>query len=891
MKDSAAVYMIPRFKIIVVVLFFLALGTSYCPAVTFVWNGSDSEDWYDPGNWTPFGVPGTNDIIDITNGTIDLTSPVTIGGQLNWSGGLMWDSELTIATNGVLNIEGSVLISNDFNNYGTINWQAGSICFGANEGGLANQSTGTVNIQCDQTMSGGFFGNSGTIIKSAGTNTSLITSGFNEAAFYGNWLTLVQTGTLWFSNFDDGEVLYGDMEAALNATLLLSGNVFLQAPLNFGGAGTILVSNATIDGGPISGHLSCAATELLGDQGEVDVTSNSVLNIVGDLTVDENASLMNYGTINWLGGAIDDNGSIIDQPNALFTIDSAQPLNLYGGGGLGILGELLMEGGTNTCVIAEDFGSTGGGNPLIAVQGGTLFLSNFTGGDTLGGEIEVMTNATLLISGNMEVQLPLYLGGTGTILASNAFVYGAFSGQLACAASEINLDVPANGILNIVGDITNDGLNNSGTVNWQNGLFQDNGGIRNQTGSVFAMNSGQALTLSGGGGFEASGQILVQGGTNTCTIDEIYSTYGDDSPSIVVQSGTLWLKQCGLGVYITGDIEVATNASLLLSGRVVLTPPMNLGGAGTILMSNGTLDGTFTGRLGCTGAEITTGLTVTSNGTLNVVGDTIFDPGAPLINYGAMNWQGGLIDNDGGVYNQAGAVITINSGQPLTCWGLTGGPIFGGPGKILVTGGTNTVLFPDSDLSVSGKLEIQSGCLELGAYSSLQSSNMCFHITNPTNYGRLAFDWPIALSGNLSVVLDHGYVPNPGAAFDLVTYTSNPGYFDSIRLPSKYAWSTNYSPSQFTLTALGLKPVLVPSLVASGTPGQPSELQLTFTGNANAIYSVLATTNLALPLSCWSNLGTASALSSNSYQFVDPQSTNLAARFYGVRLGDDPGSP
>lgn len=887
MKDSAAVYMIPRFKIIVVVLFLLALGASYCPAVTFVWNGSDSEDWYDPGNWTPFGVPGTNDIIDITNGTIDLTSPVVIGGQLNWSGGTIWDSDLTVATNGVVNIEDSVLISNYFNNYGTINWQGGAFCFGANEGQLENQLTGTVNIQCDQTMSGSWFGNAGTVVKSAGTNTTLIATGFFGAAFSGNGLVSVQSGTLWLSNFDDGESLCGDMEVATNGTLLLSGLVVLQAPLNFGGAGTILMSNGIIDGGPFSGHLSCAATELWGGQGELEVTSNSVLNVLGDLTIDGGASLMNYGTLNWQTGVIEDDGLIYNQPGSVLNINSAQALTSYGDGDFYVSGGLMMNGGTNTCLITESFGAYGGSsNQIFDIESGTLYASNFTdGGDAFGGEFQIATNAVLLLSGVVTLNPPLNFEGAGTVLASNAFVYGSFSGGLSCAATEINLDVMSNGVLNIVGNITNDGLNNCGTVNWQSGLFQNNAGIGNKPGSVFVFNSGQALALSGGGGFEASGEILVQGGTNTCSINEMYyGTDGNGIPSIVVQGGTLWLND---SLDVTGDVEVATNASLLLSGSVTLTSPMNLGGAGTILMLNGTLNGTFSGHLNCTETEVTTGLTVTSNGTLTIVGHTIFDPSSPLINYGTVNWQNGLIDDESGIYNQSGAVLKINSGVPL---GAYGDGAFGGPGTIIISGGTNTA-YLQSDFGTSGKLQIQSGHLEVDGSSSFQGAVVCLHITNPTNYGQIILDEPTALSGNLSVGLDRGYVPNPGATFALVQYAGNSGYFGSLNLPSKYAWSTNYSPSQFTLTALGLKPVLVPSLVASGTPGQPSELQLTFTGNANAIYSVLATTNLALPLSCWSNLGTASALSSNSYQFVDPQSTNLAARFYGVRLGDDPGSP
>ena len=43
------------------------------------WTGSMNMDWFNPGNWSPAGVPASNDIVNLTNGTIVLTAPaVTI---------------------------------------------------------------------------------------------------------------------------------------------------------------------------------------------------------------------------------------------------------------------------------------------------------------------------------------------------------------------------------------------------------------------------------------------------------------------------------------------------------------------------------------------------------------------------------------------------------------------------------------------------------------------------------------------------------------------------------------------------------------------------------------------------------------------------------------------
>src|SRR5215475_14957502 len=66
------------------------LGAGHTSAqTTRTWNGSDNNDWFNPTNWIPTGVPAANDVITVSNGMVDLTAPVTIAGQLNWTGGIL----------------------------------------------------------------------------------------------------------------------------------------------------------------------------------------------------------------------------------------------------------------------------------------------------------------------------------------------------------------------------------------------------------------------------------------------------------------------------------------------------------------------------------------------------------------------------------------------------------------------------------------------------------------------------------------------------------------------------------------------------------------------------------------------------------------------------------
>jgi hypothetical protein len=57
-----------------------------------------------------------------------------------------------------------------------------------------------------------------------------------------------------------------------------------------------------------------------------------------------------------------------------------------------------------------------------------------------------------------------------------------------------------------------------------------------------------------------------------------------------------------------------------------------------------------------------------------------------------------------------------------------------------------------------------------------------------------------------------------------------------------------------------------------------------FTNYTDISFTVLASTNLALPLNLWSNLGAAveAPVGSGQFQFTDPQATNNAQRFYRV---------
>jgi hypothetical protein len=60
-------------------------------------------------------------------------------------------------------------------------------------------------------------------------------------------------------------------------------------------------------------------------------------------------------------------------------------------------------------------------------------------------------------------------------------------------------------------------------------------------------------------------------------------------------------------------------------------------------------------------------------------------------------------------------------------------------------------------------------------------------------------------------------------------------------------------------------------------------LQFSFTNAPAVSFTVLSTTNVALPLNQWQNLGNPTEGPAGQYQFTDPQATSKARQFYILR--------
>ncbi len=73
------------------------------------------------------------------------------------------------------------------------------------------------------------------------------------------------------------------------------------------------------------------------------------------------------------------------------------------------------------------------------------------------------------------------------------------------------------------------------------------------------------------------------------------------------------------------------------------------------------------------------------------------------------------------------------------------------------------------------------------------------------------------------------------------------------------------------------------SIVAGGATLTNGTFQVSFASHPGGSFSVLATTNLALPLSDWTVLGAVTEVAPGHYQFTDLEATNCPQRLYRVR--------
>ena len=274
-------------------------------------------EWNDTTIWSPAGIPGAGDFVHIGNQSIStngarevagfsqtggdliltdslqiIDGSLTVTGSSNWSGGGIIDS--TTNNTGTLTIAntGSLMIQGVFNtkflrgicllNLGTIQFEGPATINMLDSTLIENQALFDITVDADFSGSGdgGVFLNTGTLIKSGGTNVSQFGTAID---FQNDGGTIdVQSGTLRIDKFENSEnsIIKGIGTIQVPAAFSNDG---INAPGNSAGLLTYLINYNPSSTGVLEIELGGLTPGSGHDQ--LAVTGNAVLNGTIDVSV------------------------------------------------------------------------------------------------------------------------------------------------------------------------------------------------------------------------------------------------------------------------------------------------------------------------------------------------------------------------------------------------------------------------------------------------------------------------------------------------------------------------------------------------------------------------------------------------------------------------------
>ena len=300
------------------------------------WIGPSGGDWFNPGHWDPAGVPEATDTIHL-NGSPALSAPITIGGTLNWTGGMLGPGTFTVAPGGVLNITGpeeKAMLSLELRNRGTVNWSgSGGLTAYAQAADQAVKLVNEPGAVWEVTASGSLaessrfgwlpalsFENAGQLIKKENTSSFVLSAGLIN-----HGLIDLQSGGLLINgpNNSTGQWRVGagvTLRFVAGATVFESGAVLDllgSGALHLAGADVLFKTGSALNGGP-EALVQYQAGSMTFEPG-VAVAATTVNQIVGavvwngpldlpNLQLSGSGYLMgnltNAGVLNWTGGML-----------------------------------------------------------------------------------------------------------------------------------------------------------------------------------------------------------------------------------------------------------------------------------------------------------------------------------------------------------------------------------------------------------------------------------------------------------------------------------------------------------------------------------------------------------------------------------------------------------
>jgi fibronectin-binding autotransporter adhesin len=654
---------------------------------------------------------------------------IILGDGVGNAGGDVMTIDGSTLGNITVNADGRVIVNGGaaIGDTAIVNLLQGALQLNANEtiGGLAGVGAGGVQLGAntltiagsgDNSYSGIIAGTGGLTMSGPGTQTLTGANTFTGAVeVSGGTLAVTGSGTLATTTsqilVEGGGTLQTDGGAlAAGVTVILTNagsTVRLTGNETVTGFSTGLGTTLNLDGGTltITGNPTLAGTVT----GTGGITASGVgANVLlsGTNTYSGATTISNGGRLRVTNGAaINDSGAVTVETASTFELMSSETIGTLSGAGVVALN-------ANTLTVAGDGSTTfsgviGGGGGLTKAGTGTLTLS---GDNTYSGTTNV--NAGTLVAGSNSAF------GAGDVL----LLGGTLSGQ---------------------GDrVLNNRLSardNSDTT------IAAPGGNRLELGTVNPSGNNAIIRFGRAGD---SGTVVVNNSSGSIS-----------TASVIVEAGTLEIGvgNAGAGLlHLVASTTVTTDATLDIAGGDTTVSSLlgtgavtNSGGTDRVLTVGGMVSGqnsTFGGVISdgetnstaltvgashaftLTGANIYTGATIVSNGTLAVTGSgTLASTALSTLANGRLSTDGGALAagaaiTNGGIFTTtgtesiswisgagavfldgAGSGLTLNSGAST----ITG--VMSGAGALTIAGGT--VAMTNAANTRTGATTITSGSL------------------------------------------------------------------------------------------------------------------------------------------------------------------------------------
>ncbi len=707
-------------------------------------------------------------------------------------------------------------------------------------------------------------------------------TGFSENSWTnsGNWSSLqtpIGGQAVTFNSLSTS-----NLATTLNANFSLAGlSVTTPAgPVSVGGTNTLTLAGGGLDLSSANQNLTITAPLVLNANQTWNLANSRTLSVNGG--VSDNGSGFNLtvaggGKVS-LGGAATHTGDTTVNAGGTLQMGAANVLPNGGGGGNMIVnGTLDLNGraetinglngngvvdntavGSATLTVGSNdatatFGGllqdTGGALALVKTGSGDLTLTNantHAGGTTLnGGLIFPKDNSSF---------------GTGSLtLKSNTTVYATGGNYVFPNAVNVNggtlrvgggagRSVTWNGLVNVTGD-------SSGTGSAVSGLSSD-GTTSGQTfaGGVNFAGPYTFTSYANGTTHTLSAPITGSSGTLMATFGTLVlsatNTFGGSLRSM---SGTLSIANAYAAQNATLDMNPADSGTLTLNnlnaviGAITGSRNLNLGN-GAVTIGNNNLSTAYSGAL-----TNTASLTKVGSGTMTLSGVNTYS--------GRTTISGGTLALSGGG-SLASTVISVASGARFDVSGLA---------SAFVLGSARTLTNSSVGAVLNGTNDCKTGSLAL-LYNGVSPSLIQ---TNGT----------MLLSSSTVVKINNTGAPLRNGRYTIiaVTTTGNRGWVAGSLPPVQV--TGNGTPGTAVLqinVAGGLDLVVTGATVTSVVISGGKLIFQGINGVASGTYSILTSTNVALPLANWTTNLTGTFSAGGAFSNAIPM-TNNSKHFFLIK--------